>query len=81
MRLPELDQEAIKVPPSPRPYSCGGFLGIDKGLTGYINRDLSKILMLGCDGLECHGDPFNLPLSELKNHVFEFCRFREVDRS
>jgi hypothetical protein len=81
MRLPELDQEAIKVPPSPRRYSCSRFLGVDKGLTGYMNRDLSKILMLGCDGFECHGDPFNTPLSELKNHVSEFCRFREVDRS
>jgi hypothetical protein len=32
MRLPELDQEAIEVPPFPRPYSCNGFLGVDKGL-------------------------------------------------
>jgi hypothetical protein len=80
IRLPELDQEAIQVPPFPRPYSCSGFLGADKGLIGYMNRDLSKMLMLGCDGLECHGDPSNPPRSGPKSYILEFCRFREVHR-
>ena len=50
-------------------------------VVGYMNRDLSKVPMLGCDGLEHHGDPFDPPQPRLETYIFEFCRFREVDRS
>ena len=37
--------------------------------------------MFGFDSLECHGDLINAQCFDLKNHVSEVCRFREVDRS
>jgi len=36
--------------------------------------------MFWCDGLECHDHPLDGRRSGPKNHIFEFRRFREVDR-
>jgi hypothetical protein len=80
MRLPELDQEAIEVRPFPRPHFCKEFPEVEE-LERYMNRDLVKIPTLGCDDLECRGDPFYIARSGLESHIPEFCRFREVDRS
>jgi hypothetical protein len=37
--------------------------------------------MLGRDGLEGHSDPFDGPRIGPKHHFFEFCRFREVNKT
>ena len=81
MRLPELDQEAIEVRPFLRPHFYKEFPGVGKELVRYMNRDLAKIPMLGFDGSECHGNPFNVARSGPESRVLEFCRFQEVDRS
>jgi hypothetical protein len=83
-RLPELEQEAINVQPLPTICFLNGSpeVSTEAGrVVGRRNRDLSKISVFGCDGLECHNDPFEVPRIELKPHNFESCRFREVDRS
>jgi hypothetical protein len=48
----------------------------------HINRDLSKVSMFGCNGLECYNRSFNAPrVSKVKLRVLEFYRFREVNGS
>ena len=90
MRLPGLDQEVIKVQsPFTKLFSDGWrgvsdciAIGVGNGQEKwYTNRDLSEISMFGCDGLECHNDPFGVPRIEVKRHIREFCRFQEVDRN
>ena len=49
-------------------------VGVDQ-----LVRDLSKISMCGCGGLECHGDPFDVQTPGWKNHISEFCRSMEID--
>ena len=84
-RLPELDQEAVKVQPPPQTCFSNGLpivamTNIDKGqVVRELDRDLSKISMFGCCGLECRDDPLDVPRIELKCHILEFRRFREVD--
>ena len=46
-----------------------------------VYRDLLQVPMLGCDGFECHGDPYAVQYSAAENYIFEFCRFRKVDRT
>ena len=48
VRIPQLDQKAVKV------FN----LIVDPGVRN-VNRDSLEILMLGCDGFECRGDPFD----------------------
>jgi hypothetical protein len=83
-RLPELDQETIEFQPLLKFHfwgspDLGGGPGEGK-VERYMNCDLLKVPVLGCDGLECNGNPFDPPRSGPKNHTFQFCRFREVDR-
>ena len=82
MRLLELDQEAIPQPLPTNQSSNGVYrtYTANSQVVGHINRDLSKSFMLGCRGSECRGDSFGTPRIELKPHVFEFYRLREVDR-
>ena len=70
MRLPELDQEAIKIQPLSMTCSSNGFpdIGVDTGAKEIdkvwikcLNRDLLKIPVFGCDRLECFGDPLDGP--------------------
>ena len=86
-RLPKADQEAIKDQPLPTIYFSDVQPDVGTDIeTGEcqivrrLNRDLSETSMFRCDGLECHDDPFGAPRSEIKCHIFEVCRFREVDR-
>ena len=86
MQLPELDQEEVEAQPLLIWFSEGGWRSDttvmrDSQVLLYVNRDLSKISMFRCDGSECHDDPFDTPRNGLKQHIFEFCCFREVDRS
>jgi hypothetical protein len=37
--------------------------------------------MPGSGGLECHDDPFDGQQYGPKHHIFEFCRFRDVNRT
>ena len=41
--------------------------------------DLSEILVVGCEGLECRGNPSGAPPT-LKNGCFEICSPRKVNR-
>jgi hypothetical protein len=64
MRLPELDKEAIKVQPLPTERFSNGVPDVGKNhgkgqVVRYMDRDLPKIQMLGCDCLECRDDPFD----------------------
>jgi hypothetical protein len=65
-RLPELNQEAIKVQPLPK--VC--FLNDSPDVAAAVeedhaardtNCDLSKISVFGCDGLECFDGPSDVP--------------------
>ena len=82
-----MNQEAIKVQPLPKnPFSDGcPDIQVDVDALGQvgkrINRDSSEISVLGCDGLECQGDPSNFQRSEPKNHILELRSFREVERN
>jgi hypothetical protein len=80
MRLPELDQEAIQIRPLLRSHCCMGLRDTDEDIevikvVGHTDRDLAEIPMVRRDGLECHGDPSNLPRSGPENHIFELCCF------
>jgi hypothetical protein len=77
MRLPELDQKAIKVQPLPDVGTGTG----EGQVVRDMNRELSEVLVLECDGLECCSHPFDAPRIKPIHHIFELCRFREVDRS
>jgi hypothetical protein len=61
-RLPELDQETIEFQPLLKFHFCGSpDLGGGPGegkVERYMNCDLLKVLVLGCDGLERNGNPF-----------------------
>jgi hypothetical protein len=86
MRLPELDQEAIKAQPLLTNRLSDDWrsvtAAVDDGQEVWdTNRDLSKIAMFWCNGLECRDDPFGVPRIGVKRHICEFCRFREVDRN
>ena len=53
--LPKLDEEAVKVPPLPKYLFSNGVLNICAGVCQVVrcmNRNLSKGLMFGWDGLE-----------------------------
>lgn len=50
-------------------------------LVRYVDCDLSEVLMLGCDSLECSDDLLNGPRIGPKYHIFELRRFREVDQN
>ena len=65
-RFPELDQEAVKIQPLPENSFSNGLLDIDQKpreeqVARYANREVSKIPMRGCDGLERQDDPFDAP--------------------
>jgi hypothetical protein len=84
MRLPESDKETVKVQPLPANRFFNSILEActdtnGDEVIGHANRDLSKVSMFGCDSLECHGNPLDVPQFGLKFHIFEFPRFREVD--
>jgi len=79
-RLPELDQEAVKVQPLPMNARAGS-LDVEGGQgERKVNRDLPKFWKFGNGGSERHGDPFDASRYEPKYQIFEFRRFREVDR-
>ena len=64
MRFPELDKKAIKVQPLPTEHFSDGVPDICKShgkgqVVRYMDRDLPKIQMLGCDCLERRDDPFD----------------------
>ena len=85
-RLPELDQEAIDIPPLPRVRFSNGVPDATRmpstdRVVGHVDRDLSEVLMLGCDSLECSDDLLNGPRIGPKYHIFELRRFREVDQN
>jgi hypothetical protein len=60
-----LDQEAIKVQPLPKicfsddmPNIGTGTKDINDGrAVDHLDRDLSEVLMFGCDGVEGHNNP------------------------
>ena len=85
IRLIKLNQETIKA--QPQPTDCSFSNGLDSTSIGggpvatQINRDLSKIPMVGCDGSECRDNPYDVPRIAPKRYVLEFRRFREVDRN
>ena len=86
MRLPESDQEPVKVQPQLTVCFPDEFPDVGENLReGQVernmNRDLPKIPVVGGDGLECRDDPSDSPWSGTKNQIVEFCRFREVHRS
>jgi len=56
MRLPELDEMTVEVHPLPISLlvTNGG------GAGGDVNLDLLEISMVGCNRLECHGDPHDV---------------------
>ena len=86
MRLPELDQKAVEVQPLPVDRLSNGLsqgnVDINEShVERDMNRDLLDIPMFGYNGSECCEDPGNRWRSRPKNHISEFCRFREVDRS
>lgn len=63
-RLPQVDEEAIKTQPVPKGRLSGDLSGVGTSIeegqvAGYVYRDLSEILMIGCDGLERRGNPFD----------------------
>ena len=63
-RFPQLDQQAIKVQPLPTNLFSNGPTKVRTGVDQFgreVNRDLSKISKRGCDGLECDGDPLDVP--------------------
>jgi hypothetical protein len=65
-RLPDLDKETIKVQPLPvtRFSNSSPDVGEDLGdgqVVRDVNRNLLKILMFWCDGLERGDDPFDAP--------------------
>jgi len=75
----------VEVRPPPRGRFPKGSLDIgtdvpESQVRGQINRDLSKVPMFRCDGLECHGDPFDILRFGTKSYVPKFFRFREVER-
>ena len=77
MRLPELGEEVVKI----QPLSLDRCMATaEVELVRRIYRDTLKISVFGC-GSERRDGPFDSPGIELKCHIFEFCRFREVDRS
>ena len=76
MRLPQLDQEAIKFQPHLMGFVSSDFRG---KVVGHMDRYLSKISMFRCHGLEHLGDPFDAHRFGTKTHICEFRRFREVD--
>lgn len=83
-RLPELGKKAIEVRPIPGVFSSRGLpdvlIDTEEGQTvWHIDRDSSEIPMFGCDGPQCHGDPFDPQRYELKNHISELYGFGEVD--
>ena len=85
-RLPELDQEAIDVHPLLKVRFIDCLPDVAKKpstdhVVRYVDCDLSEVLMLGCDGLECPDDPSGTPRVGPKYHIFKLCRFREVYRS
>jgi len=64
MRLPKLDEETVKVQPLLRYLLSNGLPNMGAGigqLVRRMNRDLSKGSIFGWDGLECFGDPFDMP--------------------
>ena len=84
-RLPELNQEAVKVQPLHIICFSNGLPDVgtsaEEGRTVRdANLDLSKISVFGSDGLECRSDPPDGPRIEPKHQIFEFRRLREVDR-
>jgi hypothetical protein len=85
MRLPHLNQEAIKIQPLPEVRCANGLLDIgtdtakDQAVRD-MNLDLSKISVFRRDGSECLSDPFDAPWVESELHVCELRRVREVDR-
>jgi hypothetical protein len=79
----KFNQETIKAQPLPTDSFSNGPDNIIIGggrVATQINGDLPKMLMVGCDGLECRDNPFGTPRIAPKRYILEFCRFREVDR-
>ena len=91
VRLTELCEKAVKI----QPLLIGGVAnstpndgrvgttsgGIDVRYMGRVDCDLLDISVAGCNGSECCGDPLGAwdSLAQ-KRYIFEFCRFREIDR-
>ena len=76
-RLPKLDEEAVKVQPLLEYLFSNGFLNVGAGVGQVVrrmDRDLSKGLMFRLDGLECFGDPFDMPRIDLEDHSPKPCR-------
>ena len=85
-RLPELDQKTIKAQPLLIICFPNGLPDVDLMTEeGQAVRDtgldLSKIAVIGSDGLECRGDPAGGPRIEPIHQIFEFYRLREVNRA
>jgi len=79
-RLPELDQEVVKVQPLPMNARVGSLVVEGGQVVRNVNRDLPKFGKFGSDGSERRGDPSDAHRFEPKYHSCEFCRFREVNR-
>ena len=84
VRLPELDEKAVELQPlhiavrsNPIPIASEVFMKDARR----VKRDLLEMTMVGCDGLECHGDPFEAHPFALKCHIFELYRLGKVDRN
>jgi hypothetical protein len=84
-RLPELDQEVIKIQPPFTIFFSNSLSEVSitaswGQVRRYVNPGL-KISVFGRYGSECHDDPPNVPISGPKNHTLEFRRCREVNKS
>ena len=83
MRLPDLNQEAIKI--DPLSISCGLLEGLyivgESQVVRNADRDSLKFSVFGRDGFECRSDPFDTQQFRPKNRIPKFRCLRKVDYS
>ena len=82
MRLPELDEQAVKVQPLPITSFSSDLSDIvaDGEIEGDVDEDFLEIPMFGRDRLKCRGDPLSGERPTPKYDALEPRRSREVDR-
>ena len=74
-RIPELDQEVVNVQPRCtiihhyEPLNGVPVLANVAVQSDRVDCDLLEILMLGCDGFECFGDPLPVKMSAPKRDI------------
>jgi len=83
-RLQELDEKAVEFQPLLKDLFSKGLSDVgtdaDESEAEWgVDREMLETPMFGGDGLECRSDPCHDHGLKPKNHILEFCHFREVD--